>query len=60
MCITIDGPKIWNSPEAILIEETSIHMFKHKYMYNKLYLPFIDMWYKVDVRIYLESNSNMW
>ena len=31
MCISIDGPKLWNSLEAILREEISIHMSKHTY-----------------------------
>ena len=32
MCISIDGPKLWNSMEITLKKEASIHMSKHKYM----------------------------
>ena len=31
MCISMDGPKLWNSLETILKEETSKHMHKHKF-----------------------------
>ena len=34
MCISIDGPKLWNSLETILKEETSMYMFRHKHKKN--------------------------
>ena len=50
MCISIDGPKLWNSLETIVKEETSIYMFKH--IYKQRYygiLPKKNLWLKVDV-----------
>ena len=53
--IYIDGPKLWNSMETIIKEETGIYMTKHRYKQiimesyiKNLYSPLIDMWYKDD------------
>ena len=52
MCISIDGPNLWIILEAILKEEISIHMFKHKYkqIMMESYIFFL-LVYKIDLRL---------